>query len=642
MDINKVFEEEHIYEAGSFDVAVIGAGHAGCEAAHAAASLGLSTILFTLHLDAVANLPCNPSVGGTAKGQLVREIDALGGIMGKVADRCAIQMRMLNRSKGPAVFSPRAQMDRSDYSVVMKELLEDTPNLVLRQAHITDILTDNGKVAGVKTEAGGIYRVKAAVLCSGTYMEARTIRGEVIVSSGPDGLPRSEGLSKSLEEEGVPMLRFKTGTPVRVNAGSCDFDKMEIQNGEDDIPPFSFDREMNGARVMPVAEQIPCHSVWTTEETRKVIAENMSRSPLYSGVITGTGPRYCPSIEDKFMRFADKSRHLIFVEPMGRRTRELYLQGFSTSLPEEVQEKMVKSLPGLENAVIQRSAYAIEYDLIDPQSLRISLESKVIEGLFSAGQVNGSSGYEEAAGQGIIAGINAAMKVLGRSPVIIDRADGYIGVLIDDLVTKGTNEPYRMMTSRAEYRLFLRQDNADRRLTPVGRAIGLIDDKRFRLFEEKVRMIEEETIRLTNTYVAPSEELEAYLASVGQTPPKSGVSLAELIKRPNVTYEGLSAVDKNRPDLPAYVTKSVEVDLKYEGYLALEMSKISKFKQLESKIIPEDIDYEDVKGLRIEARQKLSALRPENIGRASRISGVSPADCEVLLVYLEALRRQGQ
>ncbi len=640
MDINKVFEEEHIYEAGSFDVAVIGAGHAGCEAAHAAAFLGLSTILFTLHLDAVANLPCNPSVGGTAKGQLVREIDALGGIMGKVADRCAIQMRMLNRSKGPAVFSPRAQMDRSDYSVVMKELLEDTPNLVLRQAHITDILTDNGKVAGVKTEAGGIYRVKAAVLCSGTYMEARTIRGEVIVSSGPDGLPRSEGLSKSLEEEGVPMLRFKTGTPVRVNAGSCDFDKMEIQNGEDDIPPFSFDREMNGARVMPVAEQIPCHSVWTTEETRKVITENMSRSPLYSGVITGTGPRYCPSIEDKFMRFADKSRHLIFVEPMGRRTRELYLQGFSTSLPEEVQEKMVKSLPGLENAVIQRSAYAIEYDLIDPLSLRISLESKVIEGLFSAGQVNGSSGYEEAAGQGIIAGINAAMKVLGKDPVIIDRADGYIGVLIDDLVTKGTNEPYRMMTSRAEYRLFLRQDNADRRLTPVGRAIGLIDDRRFELFEEKVRMIEEETLRLTNTYVAPTGELEAYLGSVGQTPPKSGVSLAELIKRPDVTYKGLAVVDKDRPDLPDYVTRSVEVDLKYEGYLALEMSKIAKFRQLESKIIPEDIDYDDVKGLRIEARQKLSSLRPENIGRASRISGVSPADCEVLLVYLEALRRK--
>ena len=640
MDIKKALTGEHIYEAGTFDVAVIGAGHAGCEAAHAAAALGLKTILFTLHLDAVANLPCNPSVGGTAKGQLVREIDALGGIMGKVADRCAIQMRMLNRSKGPAVFSPRAQMDRSDYSVVMKGLLEQMPGLVLRQAHITDILTDNGAVAGVKTEAGGIYKAKAIVLCSGTYMEARTIRGEVIVSSGPDGLPRSEGLSSSLAEEGIPLLRFKTGTPVRVNAGSVDFDKMDIQNGEDDIPPFSFDGEMDGACVMPVSEQIPCHSVWTTEETRKVITENMSRSPLYSGVITGTGPRYCPSIEDKFMRFADKSRHLIFVEPMGRNTRELYLQGFSTSLPEEVQEKMVKSLPGMDHAVIQRSAYAIEYDLIDPLSLKVSLESKIVSGLFSAGQVNGSSGYEEAAGQGIIAGINAAMKVMGKDPVIIDRADGYIGVLIDDLVTKGTNEPYRMMTSRAEYRLFLRQDNADRRLTPLGHAIGLISDERFERFSEKIRLIEEETARLASTYVAPSSGLEDYLDSVGQTPPKSGVSLAELIKRPGVTYEGLAFIDTNRPHLPDYVTKSLEVDLKYEGYLALEMSKIEKFKQLESKVIPEDIDYEDVKGLRIEARQKLSAMRPENIGRASRISGVSPADCEVLLVYMEALRRK--
>ena len=624
----------------NYDIIVVGGGHAGCEAAHACATLGLKTVLFTLALDSLANLPCNPSIGGTSKGQLVREVDALGGVIGKMADKCAVQMRMLNRSKGPAVFSPRAQMDRSDYSVVMKGLLEETPNLVLRQAHITDILTENGAVAGVMTEAGGIYRAKAIVLCSGTYMEARTIRGEVIVSSGPDGLPRSEGLSSSLAEEGIPLLRFKTGTPVRVNAGSVDFDKMDIQNGEDDIPPFSFEGEMDGARVMPVSEQIPCHSVWTTEETRRVITENMSRSPLYSGVITGTGPRYCPSIEDKFMRFADKSRHLIFVEPMGCNTRELYLQGFSTSLPEEVQEKMVKSLPGMDHAVIQRSAYAIEYDLIDPLSLKVSLESKIVPGLFSAGQVNGSSGYEEAAGQGIIAGINAAMKVLGKDPVIIDRADGYIGVLIDDLVTKGTNEPYRMMTSRAEYRLFLRQDNADRRLTPAGHAIGLISNDRYKLFEEKIRLIGEETARLNSTYVAPSEELERYLESVGQTPPKSGVSLAELIKRPGVTYEGLSVVDNDRPDLPDYVTKSVEVDLKYEGYLALEMSKIAKFRQLESKAIPDDIDYEDVRGLRIEARQKLSSMRPENIGRASRISGVSPADCEVLLVYLEARRRK--
>ena len=639
MELAKALKEEHIYEAGSFDVAVIGAGHAGCEAAHAAAKLGLSTVLFTLHLDSVANLPCNPSVGGTAKGQLVREIDALGGIMGIVADRCAIQMRMLNRSKGPAVFSPRAQMDRSDYSAVMKELLETTENLTLRQAHITDILTENGKVAGVKTEAGGIYRAKAIVLSSGTYMEARTIRGEVIVESGPDGLPRSEGLSKSLREEGIPLLRFKTGTPVRVNARSVDFDKMDIQNGEDDIPPFSFAEEMKGRKVSPVSEQIPCHSVWTTEETRKVIRDNMDRSPLYSGVITGTGPRYCPSIEDKFMRFADKERHLIFVEPMGRRTQELYLQGFSTSLPEEIQEKMVRSLPGMADAVIQRSAYAIEYDLIDPTSLKVSLESRVLEGLFSAGQVNGSSGYEEAAGQGIIAGINAAMKVLGKDPVIIDRADGYIGVLIDDLVTKGTQEPYRMMTSRAEYRLFLRQDNADRRLTPIGHKIGLIDEERFHMFEDKLAKIEEETARLSETFIGPSKELADYLEPLGQTLPKSGVSLAELIKRPGVTYDGLAFIDKDRPELPSYVTRSLEVDLKYEGYLALEMGKIQKFKQLESKALPPDIDYEDVKGLRIEARQKLNAMRPENIGRASRISGVSPADCEVLLVYLEALRR---
>ncbi len=640
MDINKALKEEHIYEAGTFDVAVIGAGHAGCEAAHAAAQLGLKTVLFTLHLDAVANLPCNPSVGGTAKGQLVREIDALGGIMGKVADRCAIQMRMLNRSKGPAVFSPRAQMDRADYSVVMKELLENTPNLTLRQAHIKDILTENGAVAGVKTEAGGIYRAKAIVLSSGTYMEARTIRGEVIVESGPDGLPRSEGLSSCLKEEGIPLLRFKTGTPVRVNSRSVDFSAMEVQNGEDDIPPFSFDEEMKGYKVMPVSDQIPCHSIWTTEETRQVIKDNMDRSPLYSGVITGTGPRYCPSIEDKFMRFADKERHLIFVEPMGRRTNELYLQGFSTSLPEEVQEKMVRSLPGLKDAVIQRSAYAIEYDLIDPTSLKLSLESKILSGLFSAGQVNGSSGYEEAAGQGIIAGINAAMKILGKDPVIIDRADGYIGVLIDDLVTKGTNEPYRMMTSRAEYRLFLRQDNADRRLTPIGYKAGLVDEERYNRFCEKLKMIEDETLRLGSTYVAPSEELASYLEPLGQTPPKSGVSLAELIKRPGVTYEGLKIIDKDREELPDYVTKSVEVDLKYEGYLALEMAKIEKFRQLESKALPADIDYDDVKGLRIEARQKLSKMRPENIGRASRISGVSPADCEVLLVYLEALRRK--
>jgi len=638
----KARELEYSYAAGDFDVAVVGAGHAGCEAAHAAATLGLKTVLFTLHLDSLANLPCNPSIGGTAKGQLVREIDALGGVMGKVADKCCIQMRMLNRSKGPAVFSPRAQMDRSMYSVTMKNLLEETPNLTLRQAHIKELLTDETgkKVCGVLTEARGIYTAKAVVICSGTYMEARTIRGEVIVESGPDGLPRSTGLSESLKNLGIPILRFKTGTPVRVNAGSVDFSRMELQKGEDDIPPFSFENEEEGRGVPPAEDQIPCHSVWTTPQTREVIKANMGRSPLYSGVITGIGPRYCPSIEDKFVRFADKERHQIFVEPMGRNTKELYLQGFSTSLPEEVQDKMVKSLPGLENAVIQRSAYAIEYDLVEPTTLKQTLESKIVEGLFTAGQINGSSGYEEAAGQGIIAGINAAMKVLGEAPLVLDRSDAYIGVLIDDLVTKGTNEPYRMMTSRAEYRLFLRQDNADRRLTPMGYKVGLVSEERYAAFQKKQALIEAEEERLKNTYIGPTPELEKILEDAGQTLPKSGASLAELIKRPGVTYDSLAPVDPARAELPRYVTTACETDIKYEGYLELEKGKIQKFKKLESVKIPADTDYSKIKGLRLEAAQKLAQIKPESVGRASRISGVSPADCEVLLVWLEAEGRR--
>ena len=607
MTIREALELERSFEAGTFDVAVVGAGHAGCEAAHACAKLGLDTILFTLSLDSLANLPCNPSIGGTSKGQLVREIDALGGIMGIMADKCAVQMRMLNRSKGPAVYSPRAQEDRAMYSVEMKHYLENLPNLTLKQAHITGLLVDDeGKAAGVMTEGKAIYRARAVVICSGTYMEARIIRGEVIVESGPDGLPRSVGLSSSLNSLGVPLLRFKTGTPVRVNSNSVDFSQMTRQDGEDDIPPFSYRNEMEGKLPAPSEEQIPCWSIWTTEETRKVIADNMDRSPLYSGEIKGIGPRYCPSIEDKFMRFKDKTRHQIFVEPMGRHTNEMYLQGFSTSLPEEIQEKMVKSLPGLSNAKIQRAAYAIEYDLVDPLSIKASLESKVVPGLFTAGQINGSSGYEEAAAQGIVAGINAAMGCLGKDAVIIDRSQGYIGVLIDDLVTKGTNEPYRMMTSRAEYRLFLRQDNADERLTPIGHEIGLISDEVFAKFQKKVEAIAEETERRKKTYVAPTDELKVLLESVNQTLPKSGESLADLIKRPDVTYDLLAPVDKKRKPLPRNVTFACETNIKYEGYLSLEKEKI----------------------------------KAESGGRASRISGVSPADCEVLLVYLEQLRRR--
>ena len=641
MIVREALELEHSFEAGTFDVAVVGAGHAGCEASHACAVLGLDTILFTLSLDSLANLPCNPSIGGTSKGQLVREIDALGGIMGIMADKCAVQMRMLNRSKGPAVYSPRAQEDRAMYSVEMKHYLENLPNLTLKQAHITELLTDeNGRAAGVMTEGRAIYRARAVVICSGTYMEARIIRGEVITESGPDGLPRSCGLSSSLKRLGIPLLRFKTGTPVRVNSNSVDFSQMTRQEGEDDVPPFSYRNEMKGIRPAPSEDQIPCWSIWTTDETRKVIADNMDRSPLYSGEIKGVGPRYCPSIEDKFMRFKDKTRHQIFVEPMGRHTNEMYLQGFSTSLPEEIQEKMVKSLPGLSEARIQRAAYAIEYDLVDPLSIKASLESKIVPGLYTAGQINGSSGYEEAAAQGIVAGINAAMGCLDREPVIIDRSQGYIGVLIDDLVTKGTNEPYRMMTSRAEYRLFLRQDNADERLTPLGHEIGLIDDEVFEKFREKVRLISEETERLKKTYVAPTDTLRELLDTCGQTLPKSGENLADLIKRPGVTYDLLAPVDKARKELPRNVTFACETNIKYEGYLSLEKEKIEKFKNLEKIRIPEDTDYSLIRGLRIEATQKLTKMKPESVGRASRISGVSPADCEVLLVYLEQQRRR--
>ena len=641
MNISEALKTEHSYLAGEYDVAVVGAGHAGCEAAHACAAMGLKTILFTLHLDSLANLPCNPSIGGTAKGQIVREIDALGGVMGKVADETLIQMRMLNRTKGPAVHSPRAQMDRSRYSVCMKALLEGTEGLDLRQGHVTALLAeDKGdgcyKVTGVMTESKAVYKASAVVICSGTYMESRTIRGEVIMQTGPDGLPRSEGLSGSLKEYGIPILRFKTGTPVRVNADSVDFGAMQIQEGEHDVPPFSFENEMDG-RTVP-EDQIPCYSVWTSDETRQVIFDNMDRSPLYSGVIKGTGPRYCPSIEDKFVKFKDKTRHQIFVEPMGRNTKEMYLQGFSTSLPEDVQVKMVHSLPGLENAVIQRSAYAIEYDLIEPTTLKASLESKIVSGLFTAGQINGSSGYEEAAGQGIVAGINAGRFVKGEEAVIIDRSQGYIGVLIDDLVTKGTNEPYRMMTSRAEYRLFLRYDNADMRLTPTGYKVGLISEERYGKFKAKYEAIGNEKERLSKTFVGPTPELKKILEDLDSVLPSSGISLADLIRRPTVSYDALAPVDPGRPSLTADIRKEVETDIKYEGYLKLEQEKINKFTKLEKKTIPSDTDYSKITGLRLEARQKLADIKPGNVGQASRISGVSPADVSVLLVYLEAVK----
>ena len=630
------------YEAGTYDVAVIGAGHAGCEAAFACAHLGLSTVLLTLHLDQLANLPCNPSIGGTAKGQLVREIDALGGIMGEMADLSAIQTRMLNRSKGPAVFSPRAQMDRASYSRRMKERIEKEDNISLVQGEVVELFWEetSGKkhITGIRTRSGACYHIKAAVICSGTYMEARTIRGEVIVESGPDGLSRSVGLSKSMAEAGITMQRFKTGTPVRVNARTVDTSVMEIQPGEPDMPPFSFGNEMDG--MTPREDQIPCYAVWTTPETKKVITENMDRSPLYSGVIEGTGPRYCPSIEDKFMRFPDKSRHQIFVEPMGESTQELYLQGFSTSLPEDVQVQMVHSLPGLEKAHIQRAAYAIEYDCIDPTTADLSLESTCLEGLFTAGQINGSSGYEEAAAQGLMAGINAAMKVLGKAPVILDRSQAYIGVLIDDLVTKGTKEPYRMMTSRAEYRIFLRQDNADMRLTEIGHEIGLIDDKRYSAFEEKRNAIEAEKERLRTTHLPPSEKLHEILTRCGSTLTQSGISLMELLKRPELHYEDLKDVDPKRPELPPYVVFAVEVDIKYEGYLKLEEERIRKFAALENKKLSPDIPYEQITGLRLEARTKLAQRKPMSLGQASRISGVSPADIAVLLVYLEAKKRE--
>lgn len=628
--------------AGETDIVVIGAGHAGCEAALAAARLGAQTMLFGMNLDALANMPCNPNIGGTAKGQLVREIDALGGEMGRAADRTMIQFRMLNASKGPAVLSPRAQIDRRAYQTLMKQTIERQPRLSLRQGEIVDILaeqTEEGfRVTGVQTRTNAIFRCQAVVAATGTYLEGRIIIGDCQYSGGPDSMFPSQGLAESLRGLGLPLQRFKTGTPVRVNALTVDLECLERQDGDSRVVPFSFANENNP--LLDSTDQLPCWLTWTTPETAEIVRDSLHRSPLYSGEIEGVGPRYCPSIEDKFVKFPDKERHQVFVEPIGRDTEEMYLQGMSSSMPEDVQLQMVRSLPGLSAATIQRSAYAIEYDCLDPTCLKPSLESRDVQGFFAAGQINGSSGYEEAAAQGLIAGINAARRLAKKSPLVLDRSQAYIGVLIDDLVTKGTTEPYRMMTARAEYRLILRQDNADSRLTPVGYEIGLIDDARWQSFQTKQQNIETETERCRQTRVRPSAEVNQVLAQAGSTPISNGMSLADLLKRPELNYQRLAAIDPDRPSLYWAEQFAVEVQLKYEGYIRLEMGRISHFRKMEAKALPPDLDYLAINGLRIEARQKLHRLRPLSVGQASRISGVSPADISVLLVYLQASSRR--
>lgn len=619
-----------------YDIAVVGAGHAGCEAALACARLGLETIMFTVSVESIALMPCNPNIGGSSKGHLVREIDALGGEMGVNIDKTFIQSKMLNQSKGPAVHSLRAQADKSEYSATMRKTLENTEHLTIRQAEVAELMAENGVIKGVKTFSGAEYYTKAVVLCTGTYLKARCIFGDISYYTGPNGLLAANYLSESMKKLGIEIVRFKTGTPARVDGRTIDFDKMEEQFGDKKIVPFSFTTDPESIQK----EQRSCWLTYTNEDTHKIIRDNIDRSPLYSGVIHGTGPRYCPSIEDKVMRFKDKDRHQVFIEPEGNYTHEYYLGGMSSSLPEDVQYAMYKTVPGLEHAKIVRNAYAIEYDCINPNQLKSSLEFKNISGLFSGGQLNGSSGYEEAAAQGLIAGINAAMKVLNKEPLILDRSEAYIGVLIDDLVTKENKEPYRMMTSRAEYRLLLRQDNADIRLYKQGHRIGLLSDERYNKVVEKIKAIDNEIERLKNVSVGGSEKVNNLLIRYESTPLNNGGSLAELIRRPELNYEILGEIDENRPQLDADVIEQVNINIKYEGYILREQKQVEHFKKLENKLIPADIDFDDISGLRIEAKQKLKNYSPRSIGQASRISGVSPADITVLLVYMEQHRRK--